>query len=91
MLLACLGLYGVTAYSVTRRTREIGLRMAVGAAWPRVAAILRSALVQLAVGVAIGLPAAFIAGRLLQARLFGVSAHDRVVARRRLTVLVRRT
>jgi predicted permease len=80
LLLACLGLYGVTAYSVTRRTREIGIRMAVGASRARVLrAILRSALVQLAIGVAIGLPAAFAAGRLLQSQLFGMSGHDPVV------------
>jgi macrolide transport system ATP-binding/permease protein len=80
LLLACLGLYGVTTYSVARRTREIGLRMAVGASWPRVVGtILRAALVQVAAGVAIGLPAAFIAGRFLQARLFGVTAHDPLV------------
>ena len=80
LLLACLGLYGVTAYSVSRRTREIGLRMAVGASRPRVlATVLRGALVQLAIGAAIGLPAALIAGRLLQSRLFGISAHDPLV------------
>ena len=77
VLLACLGLYGVTAYSVTRRTREIGVRMAVGAAWPRlVATIVRSAVVQVAVGAAVGLPVAFFAGRYLEARLFGISPHD---------------
>ena len=76
-MLACLGLYGVTAYSVTRRTREIGVRMAVGAAWPRlVATIVRSAVVQVAVGAAVGLPVAFFAGRYLEARLFGISPHD---------------
>lgn len=80
LLLACVGLYGVTAYSVARRTREIGLRMAVGASWPRVmGTILRSALGQVVAGVAIGLPAALIAGRFLQARLFGVTAHDPLV------------
>ena len=88
LLLACLGLYGVTAYSVSRRTREIGVRMAVGASRPRVlGTILRGALVQLAIGVAIGLPAAFVAGRLLQARLFGVSAHDPLVLTAGLTLL----
>jgi predicted permease len=77
VLLACLGLYGVTAYSVTRRTREIGVRMAVGAAWPRlVATIVRSAVMQVAVGAALGLPIAFFAGRYLEARLFGISPHD---------------
>jgi predicted permease len=77
LLLACLGLYGVTAYSVTRRTREIGIRMAVGASRPRVLrTILRGALMQLAAGLAIGVPAAIAAGRLLEAQLFGVSPAD---------------
>jgi predicted permease len=80
VLLACLGLYGVTAYSVGRRTREIGIRMAVGASRTRVLlAILRSAILQLAIGVAIGLPAALAAGRLLQAQLFEVTGHDPAV------------
>jgi predicted permease len=79
VLLACLGLYGVTAYSVTRRTREIGVRMAVGASWPRVVAtIVRSAVVQVAVGAVVGVPAALLAGRYLQARLFGIGPHDPV-------------
>ena len=77
LLLACLGLYGVTAYSVSRRTKEIGVRMAIGATRARVVGtILRGALIQVAIGVAIGLPSAFVVGRLLQARLFGVSGHD---------------
>ncbi|HXW05946.1 MAG TPA: ABC transporter permease [Vicinamibacterales bacterium] len=80
LLLACLGLYGVTAYSVARRTREIGIRMAVGASRPRVLlAILRGALMQLAIGAAIGLPAALAAGRLLQEQLFQITPHDPAV------------
>jgi macrolide transport system ATP-binding/permease protein len=77
VMLACVGLYGVTAYSVVRRTREIGVRMAVGAAWPRVVAtVLRSAVVQVMIGAAVGVPAALLAGRFLQARLFGISPYD---------------
>jgi macrolide transport system ATP-binding/permease protein len=77
LLLACLGLYGVTAYSVSRRTREIGVRMAIGASRGHVVrGVLRGALVQVAIGIAIGLPASFVAGRLLQAQLFGVSGRD---------------
>lgn len=80
LLLACLGLYGLTAHAVARRTREIGIRMAVGASRPNVlATVLRSALAQLGIGVAIGVPAAILAGRLLQASLFGVSGHDPAV------------
>ena len=80
LLLACLGLYGVTAYSVSRRTREIGIRMAVGASRPRVLqTVLHGALSQLAIGLAIGLPAALAAGRLLQSQLFAVSPTDPVV------------
>jgi predicted permease len=77
LMLACLGLYGVTAYSVTRRTREIGVRMAVGAQGSRViATIVRSAVTQVGVGAGVGLPAAFLAGRYLETRLFGISPHD---------------
>ncbi|MGZ8255832.1 MAG: FtsX-like permease family protein, partial [Burkholderiaceae bacterium] len=77
LLLACLGLYGVTTYSVSRRTREIGIRMAMGATRGGVLnTILSGALLQLAAGLALGIPAALVAGRLLQANLFGVSAHD---------------
>ncbi|MGE5813114.1 MAG: ABC transporter permease, partial [Acidobacteriota bacterium] len=62
LLLACVGLYGVTAYSVSRRTREIGIRMAVGASRPRVLqTVLRGAMLQLAIGLIIGVPAAFAA------------------------------
>jgi predicted permease len=92
LLLACLGIYGVTAYSVTRRTREIGIRMAVGATRPRVlGTILRSALGQLLAGIAVGLPAAFIVGRLLQARLFGVSGRDPLVLGAGLVILTAAT
>jgi macrolide transport system ATP-binding/permease protein len=77
LLLACLGLYGVTAYSVSARTREIGVRMAIGASRSRVLQnVLRGAIGQVALGIGVGLPAALMAGRLLQARLFGVSGHD---------------
>jgi predicted permease len=88
LLLACLGIYGVTAYSVTRRTREIGIRMAVGASRPRVlGTILRGAFVQLAIGVAVGLPAALATGRLLQSTLFGVGPRDPLVLGAGLAVL----
>ena len=80
LLLACLGLYGVTAYAVTRRTREIGIRMAVGASRGRVLGnVLRGALAQVAIGLALGGPVVYLAGRYLQSTLFGIGAHDPVV------------
>jgi len=79
LLLACLGLYGVTAYSVTRRTREIGIRMAIGASRTEVLrSVMRTALVQLAIGLAIGLPAAVAGARLLRSQLFGIDVYDPV-------------
>jgi ABC-type lipoprotein release transport system permease subunit len=80
LLLACLGLYGVTAYGVSRRTREIGVRMALGADRRQVLQdILGSALLLTTAGLVFGIPAAMGAGRLLREQLFGVSGTDAVV------------
>jgi predicted permease len=77
LILACLGLYGLTAYAVARRTNEIGIRMALGAGQGNVLAlVLRSALVQVGLGLAIGIPAALAGGRLLAAQLYQVKSYD---------------
>jgi predicted permease len=79
LLLAAIGLYGVTAYSVAQRTNEIGLRMALGATRARIVdLILRSAFVRVAAGLLLGLPLAVVAGRLISAQLYGVSYWDPV-------------
>jgi predicted permease len=77
VILACLGLYGVTAYTVTRRTNEIGIRMALGADRRNVLGfVLRSALVQLGIGLAIGIPVALASGLVLAGQLYGVKSYD---------------
>jgi ABC-type antimicrobial peptide transport system permease subunit len=77
LALAGIGLYGVTAYGSTRRTNEIGIRMALGADRGRVVGlVLRGALRRVAVGLALGLPLAVGAGRLLSAQLYGVQFWD---------------
>jgi ABC-type lipoprotein release transport system permease subunit len=77
LILACLGLYSVTAYAVTRRTNEIGIRMALGADRRNVLGlVLRSALVQLAIGLAIGIPVALASGLVLAGQLYGVKSYD---------------
>jgi predicted permease len=79
-LLAAVGLYGVMAYVVARRTREIGIRMALGATQQSVAwMILREILGMLAAGLAIGLIAAYGIGRVIESQLFGVKASDPLV------------
>jgi predicted permease len=79
-LLAAIGLYGLMAYGVARRTREIGVRMALGAERRHVVGIvLREAVVYLAVGLLIGVPVALGFGRLLESQLFGLSATDPLV------------
>ncbi|HWZ53141.1 MAG TPA: ABC transporter permease [Candidatus Acidoferrales bacterium] len=79
-LLAAIGLYGVMAYVVTRRTREIGIRMALGATRENVGwLILREVVRMAAVGLAIGLPLAYAVGRLVESQLFEVKASDPVV------------
>jgi predicted permease len=77
LLLAMIGLYGVMTYAVTRRTREIGVRIALGAESRGVIAlVLRETLTLVLLGAAIGVPAAFAAGRLGEALLFGLRPSD---------------
>ena len=77
LLLASIGLYGVTAYSVERRTNEIGIRMALGANRMSVLKlVLKSALLQMAIALAIGIPVSIAAGRAMAAQLFGVKPYD---------------
>jgi predicted permease len=79
-MLASLGLYGVMAYTVTRRTREIGIRMALGAGRGAVSwLILREVVILALAGLVVGLPAAYALGRLTESLLFGVKASDPVV------------
>jgi len=80
LLLATLGLYGVSAYTVARRTSEIGIRMALGAERAKVTAmIMRGAAIQAALGVAIGLPIALLCVRFVQAQLYEVKGVDAAV------------
>jgi len=76
-LLAAIGLYGVMAFVVTRRTKEIGLRMALGASQTSVLwNVMREVLGLVAIGLAIGIPAALAAGRFVERQLFGMKSTD---------------
>jgi putative ABC transport system permease protein len=77
LVLASVGLYGVTAYSVERRTSEIGIRMALGADRLNVLRlVLRGAFLQIGIGLAIGIPATILGGRAMATQLFGVKPYD---------------
>ncbi len=77
MLLAAIGIYGVIAYSVAQRTREIGIRMALGAQRADVLKmILRQSMIIVGIGLTIGLFGAFALTRWMGSLLYGVSAHD---------------
>ena len=77
LVLASVGLYGLQAYSVNRRQREIGVRMAMGAGRSDVLRlILRQGVTLVAAGICIGLPFSIVAGRTLSKMLFGVSPYD---------------
>jgi ABC-type antimicrobial peptide transport system permease subunit len=76
-LLATIGLYGVMAYMVAQRTREIGIRMALGAASFNVLwLVMREVLQLVAIGVAIGLPAAWALTRFAKSQLYGIQPND---------------
>jgi predicted permease len=76
-LLAAIGLYGVMAYTVERRTREIGVRMALGAFRKDVIwLVMREVLLVVAIGVTVGLVGAVVLTRFVQSQLFGLSPHD---------------
>jgi predicted permease len=76
-MLAAIGLYGVMAYSVAQRKREIGIRMALGAEPASVIwMVMRDVLVLVAIGVAVGVPTALALMRMAATQLYGLSAHD---------------
>ncbi|UWZ86652.1 ABC transporter permease [Occallatibacter riparius] len=78
--LAAIGLYGVMSYSVEQRTSEIGIRMALGANRGTVLGmVLRSAFLQVAIGLAIGIPTAILAGRAITDQLYAVKPYDPVI------------
>jgi ABC-type antimicrobial peptide transport system permease subunit len=77
LILALVGIYGVVSYAVAQRRREIGIRIALGAGYGQVRRMfVRDALVLVALGVGIGLPAAAVLTRLMASQLFGVSPLD---------------
>lgn len=89
LILACVGLYGVTTYSVARRTNEIGIRMALGADRGNVLAlVLRAALAQVGFGLAIGVPIALAGSRVLASQLWGVKSYDPMILAIAALVLV---
>jgi predicted permease len=77
LILASIGLYGVAAYMVARRTSEIGIRMALGADRGNVLAmVLRGAMSPIALGLAIGIPAVLAGGRAIASQLYGIKGYD---------------
>jgi predicted permease len=80
-VLASIGLYGVMAFVVTRRSKELGLRMALGAEPGGVIwLVMKEVLVLLGIGLAIGLPSAIALGRYVSSQLYGIQAHDPFMA-----------
>jgi predicted permease len=77
LLLSLVGLYGVMSFVVTQRTREIGIRMALGATWlTAIWLVLRDALTMIAMGIAIALPCVWALGRLVESQLYDIKPTD---------------
>lgn len=88
LILAAVGLYGITAYTVAQRTGEIGVRMALGADRSNVLRlILRGAFLQTGIGLLVGIPAAIVAGHLMTSSLFGVTVWNPAVFASTIAVL----
>ena len=88
LVLASIGLYGVTAYNIARRTSEIGIRMALGAdRGDVVKMVLRGAFWQIGIGLIVGVPLVIIAGRLMASKLYGVGAFNPLVLSGAILVL----
>ena len=89
LLLATLGLYGVTAYGVARRTAEIGIRMALGAERSTVTAmVMRGAMLQALAGLLIGVPAAMFFVRYIRSQLYDIKAVDGLVLAGSIATLI---
>ncbi|MEK6281411.1 MAG: ABC transporter permease [Acidobacteriota bacterium] len=88
LLLSCVGLYGIMAHAVVRRTNEIGIRMALGADRRNIIwMVLKESLVLVAVGLAVGLPASWAAAKLIANQLFGLSPSDPLTLLTAVTLL----
>ena len=89
LVLASVGLYGVTAYTVARRTPEIGVRMALGAGRGSVVSmVLREAMLQAGIGLALGAPIALLCVRFLKTLLYGTAGQDPLVLAGAVAVLL---
>jgi predicted permease len=89
LLLAAIGLYGVTAYGVVRRTSEIGIRMALGAARSQVIGmVMKGAMIQAAIGLAIGVPVAWLCVRYVKSQLYEITRMDGSILGASIGVLV---
>jgi ABC-type antimicrobial peptide transport system permease subunit len=87
LLLSMVGLYGVMSFVVTQRTREIGIRLALGAMrWSAIWLVLRDALAMILIGTGIGLPFVWALGRLVESQLYDVKPSDPAVLA--ITILV---
>lgn len=89
LLLACVGLYGVAAYTVAQRTSEIGIRIALGAPRSSIAKmVVRVAVAPVTLGLLIGLPLALAGGRAIASGLYGIKSYDPFVLGTAVLVLV---
>ncbi len=89
LVLACIGLYGVMSYAVVRRTREIGIRIAMGAQRSCVVwLVLRETLVLIAIGLALGIPTVLSATRYIKSELFGLAPGDPIAISGGILVLL---